>query len=166
MCPSCASRLRLVAKLSSGFSSASAAPPSSQEWVEISRAEIYVPHANDVGRKLKLEAAAYAVDSGELLMHRVVKTDLVLSRAPAPAKRELVAAKVIPIWPSAAETCILPVIDFVGEELRKAHILLFATTHGTSYKCYSDKIREQNKHDAVYKKRTANYFQPGEIVLC
>ena len=40
-----------------------------------------------------MEAAAYSVDSGELLMHRVVKTDLVLSRTPDPEKRNLVNAK-------------------------------------------------------------------------
>mmetsp|Transcript_31940 Transcript_31940/g.42588 ORF Transcript_31940/g.42588 Transcript_31940/m.42588 type:complete len:615 (-) Transcript_31940:99-1943(-) len=63
------------------------------EWVEISRDQLYVPGTEDVGRKLKLEAAAYSSETGELLMHRVVKTDLVLSRAPDPAKRNLVTAK-------------------------------------------------------------------------
>ena len=65
----------------------------SEEWVEISHAQSYIPNADDVGRKLKLEAAAYSVESGELLMHRVVKTDLVLSRTPDPEKRNLVTAK-------------------------------------------------------------------------
>ena len=65
----------------------------SEEWVEISNAQVYVPHADDIGRKLKVEAAAYSVESGELLMHRVVKTDLVLSRTPDPEKRNLVTAK-------------------------------------------------------------------------
>ena len=65
----------------------------SEEWVEISRDQLYVPNGDDVGRKLKLEAAAYSVESGELLMHRVVKTDLVLSRTPEPEKRNLVTAK-------------------------------------------------------------------------
>lgn len=65
----------------------------SEEWVEISRDQIYIPNENDVGRKLKVEAAAYSIDSGELLMHRVVKTDLVLSRTPVPEKRNLVTAK-------------------------------------------------------------------------
>lgn len=64
-----------------------------EEWVEISRDQLYVPCADDVGRKLKLEAAAYSIETGELLMHRVVKTDLVLSRAPDPLKRNLVTAK-------------------------------------------------------------------------
>lgn len=66
---------------------------SAEEWLEISRDQIYVPCEEDVGRKLKLEAAAYSVETGELLMHRVVKTDLVLSRAPDPVKRNLVTAK-------------------------------------------------------------------------
>ena len=66
---------------------------SEEEWVEISHSQSYMPGAEDVGRKLKLEAAAYSVESGELLMHRVVKTDLVLSRTPDPEKRNLVTAK-------------------------------------------------------------------------
>jgi len=64
-----------------------------EEWVEITRDQIYIPIAEDVGRKLKLECAAYSTDTGELLMHRVVKTDLVLSRAPDPEKRNLVTVK-------------------------------------------------------------------------
>lgn len=64
-----------------------------EEWIEISRDALYVPGSDDVGRKLKLEAAAYSTDTGELLMHRVVKTDIVLSRAPDPVKRTLVTAK-------------------------------------------------------------------------
>lgn len=64
-----------------------------EEWVEINRDQLYVPIADDVGRKLKLECAAYSSETGELLMHRVVKTDLVLSRAPDPAKRNLVTVK-------------------------------------------------------------------------
>jgi len=64
-----------------------------EEWVEISRETLYVPGPDDVGRKIKLECAAYDLDSGELLMHRVVKTDLVLQRAPDPAKRNLVTVK-------------------------------------------------------------------------
>ena len=67
----------------------------SDEWVEISPAHLYVPQPEDVGRKLKLEAAAYSLE-GELLMHRVVKTDLVLSRAPDPEKRNFVTAKSAP----------------------------------------------------------------------
>ena len=63
------------------------------EWIEISRDQLYVPNGDDIGRKLKLEAAAYSTDTGELLMLRVVKTDLVLSRAPDPIKRKLVTAK-------------------------------------------------------------------------
>uniref|UniRef100_A0A7S2HZ61 Endonuclease/exonuclease/phosphatase domain-containing protein n=1 Tax=Helicotheca tamesis TaxID=374047 RepID=A0A7S2HZ61_9STRA len=68
-------------------------PQQQDEWVEISREQLFVPGPDDIGRKLKLEAAAYSVETGELLMHRVVKTDLVLSRAPEPAKRNLVTAK-------------------------------------------------------------------------
>lgn len=64
-----------------------------EEWVEISRDQLYIPTEADVGRKLKLEAGAYSIESGELLMQRVVKTDLVLSRAPEPAKRNLITAK-------------------------------------------------------------------------
>lgn len=67
--------------------------PQSEEWVEISREQVYVPGPDDVGRKLKLEAAAYSTETGELLMHRVVKTDLVLCRAPNPPKRNLVTSK-------------------------------------------------------------------------
>eukprot|EP00573_Skeletonema_grethae_P010926 CAMPEP_0201694530 /NCGR_PEP_ID=MMETSP0578-20130828/6760_1 /ASSEMBLY_ACC=CAM_ASM_000663 /TAXON_ID=267565 /ORGANISM="Skeletonema grethea, Strain CCMP 1804" /LENGTH=597 /DNA_ID=CAMNT_0048180217 /DNA_START=199 /DNA_END=1992 /DNA_ORIENTATION=- len=63
------------------------------EWIEISRDQLYIPHTDDIGRKLKVEASAYSVDTGELLMHRVVKTDLVLSRTPEPEKRNLVTAK-------------------------------------------------------------------------
>jgi len=62
-------------------------------WIEISRDQLYIPSGDDIGRKLKLEAAAYSVESGELLMHRVVKSDLVLSRPPDPEKRNLVTAK-------------------------------------------------------------------------
>jgi len=64
-----------------------------EEWIEISRDQLYVPGGDDIGRKLKLEAAAYSSETGELLMHRVVKTDLVLARAPDPIKRPLVTAK-------------------------------------------------------------------------
>jgi len=64
-----------------------------EEWQEIYNEQIYMPGEQDIGRKLKLEAAAYSVDTGELLMSRVVKTDVVLSRAPDPAKRDLVTAK-------------------------------------------------------------------------
>ena len=61
--------------------------------MEISHAQTYIPNADDIGRKLKVEAAAYSVDTQELLMHRVVKTDLVLSRTPDPEKRNLVTTK-------------------------------------------------------------------------
>eukprot|EP01083_Nonionella_stella_P251172 866880_1 len=64
-----------------------------EEWVEVSRDQMYIPTQDDVGRKLKLEAGSYSNETGELLMHRVIKTDLVLSRAPDPAKRNLVTAK-------------------------------------------------------------------------
>ena len=67
-----------------------------QEWTEISHGEMYVPRPEDVGRKLKLEAAAYSSDSGELLMHRVVKTDLVLSRTPEPDKRNFITKSAAP----------------------------------------------------------------------
>jgi CCR4-NOT transcription complex subunit 6 len=67
--------------------------PQGDEWIEVSRDQLYVPGPDDVGRKLKLEAAAYSSETGELLMHRVVKTELVLARAPDPVKRNLVAAK-------------------------------------------------------------------------
>ena len=63
-----------------------------EEWIEISRDDVYIPGSDDVGRKLKLEAVAYS-ETGELLMHRVVKTDIVLSRAPDPVKRTLVTPK-------------------------------------------------------------------------
>jgi CCR4-NOT transcription complex subunit 6 len=65
----------------------------STEFVEVSREQVYLPGPEDVGRKLKLEAAAYSTETGELLMSRVVKTDVVLSRAPEPQKRNLVTAK-------------------------------------------------------------------------
>lgn len=64
-----------------------------EEWVEISREQIYLPGAEDVGRKLKIEASAYSLDTGEMLMSRVVKTDVVLARAPEPTKRTLVTNK-------------------------------------------------------------------------
>ena len=67
-----------------------------QEWTEISHGELYVPRPEDVGRKLKLEAAAYSSESGELLMHRVVKTDLVLSRTPEPDKRNFITKSAAP----------------------------------------------------------------------
>mmetsp|Transcript_10299 Transcript_10299/g.28413 ORF Transcript_10299/g.28413 Transcript_10299/m.28413 type:complete len:675 (+) Transcript_10299:294-2318(+) len=63
------------------------------DWIEISRDQLLMPGPDDVGRKLKLEAAAYSMETGELLMSRVVKTDVVLSRAPDPKKRNLVTAK-------------------------------------------------------------------------
>lgn len=64
-----------------------------EEWIEISNNQIYMPTPEDVGRKLKLEVGAYSIETGELLMHRVIKTDLVLTRAPEPIKRNLVTAK-------------------------------------------------------------------------
>jgi len=87
-----------------GYNSSNGAPGSSgpyknmngggeEEWIEISRDDVYVPGSDDIGRKLKLEAAAYSSETGELLMHRVIKTDIVLARAPDPIKRTLVAAK-------------------------------------------------------------------------
>lgn len=63
------------------------------EWMEISRDAVYVPGPDDVGHKIKVEAAAYAVETGELLMHRVVTTDIVLARPPDPIKRNLITSK-------------------------------------------------------------------------
>lgn len=63
------------------------------DWTEISREQMFCPGPDDVGRKLKLEAAAYSLETGELLMSRVVKTDVVLARAPDPRKRPLVTLK-------------------------------------------------------------------------
>lgn len=61
-----------------------------EEWLEVSRDPVFIPGPDDIGRKLKLEAAAYSHESGERLMFRVVKTDLVLARAPDPPIRSLV----------------------------------------------------------------------------
>ena len=62
------------------------------EWVEISRDQIYMPVNSDVGHKLKIEASAYSLETGELLMSRVAKTDVVLARAPQPVARPMVTA--------------------------------------------------------------------------
>jgi len=75
------------------FESEYSNPMQGEEWTEISHDTLYVPGPDDVGRKIKLECGAYDLDTGELLMHRVVKTDLVLQRAPDPAKRNLVTVK-------------------------------------------------------------------------
>lgn len=75
-----------------GYNGSGDIPPG-DEWVEVSRDSFYEPGPEDVGRKLKLEAAAYSIETGELLMHRVVKTDIVLSRAPDPIKRPLMTVK-------------------------------------------------------------------------
>jgi len=64
----------------------------SSEWVEINRDNVYLPCADDVGRKLKVECASIS-ESGEILMHRSVSTELVLQRSPDPAKRNLVTVK-------------------------------------------------------------------------
>jgi CCR4-NOT transcription complex subunit 6 len=72
------------------YDAAAAAATQEEEWLEVSRDQLYLPGPDDVGRKLKLEAAAYSHDSGERLMYRVVKTDLVLARAPDPLTRPLV----------------------------------------------------------------------------
>ena len=61
------------------------------EWVEISRDQVYVPTDLDVGHKLQIEASSYSTETGELLMSRVVKTDVVLGRAPPPVSRKIVA---------------------------------------------------------------------------
>lgn len=63
------------------------------EWLEICNNQVYCPTSEDIGRKLKLEVGAYSIETGELLMQRVVKTDLVLTRAPDPSKRNLITAK-------------------------------------------------------------------------
>lgn len=62
------------------------------EWIEVSRDQIFIPGPEDVGHKLKLEAAAYDTNTGERLMIRVVKTELVLARAPEPSTRQLVVS--------------------------------------------------------------------------
>mmetsp|Transcript_34618 Transcript_34618/g.83631 ORF Transcript_34618/g.83631 Transcript_34618/m.83631 type:complete len:632 (+) Transcript_34618:486-2381(+) len=64
-----------------------------EDWMEVSRDQLFIPGPEDIGRKLKLEAAAYSTETGELLMHRVVKTEIVLCRAPDPLKRSLVTSK-------------------------------------------------------------------------
>jgi len=71
-----------------------------QEWIEIGQNSIYIPTQQDVGRKLKLDAYAISTETGETLMHRLVTTDLVLSRAPDPVKRNLVTTKPPPPHPS------------------------------------------------------------------
>lgn len=65
----------------------------SDEWEEISHEYIYVPDENDAGRKMKLEACAVSQETGEILMSRVVKTDIVLSKTPPPKKMNLVTVK-------------------------------------------------------------------------
>jgi CCR4-NOT transcription complex subunit 6 len=62
------------------------------EWVEISRDHVYVPTDADVGHKLQIEASSYSLETGELLMSRIVKTDIVLGRAPQPVPRKVVTA--------------------------------------------------------------------------
>jgi CCR4-NOT transcription complex subunit 6 len=62
------------------------------EWVEISRDQVYLPTDADVGHKLQIEASSYSLETGELLMSRVVKTDVVLGRAPQPVSRKIVSA--------------------------------------------------------------------------
>ena len=62
------------------------------EWVEICRDQVYVPTDSDVGHKLQIEASSYSTETGELLMSRVVKTDVVLGRAPPPMSRKIVTA--------------------------------------------------------------------------
>jgi CCR4-NOT transcription complex subunit 6 len=63
-----------------------------EDWIEVCRDPLYMPGPDDVGRKLKMEAAAYSLETGELLMSRVVKTDVVLARAPDPQPRVWVSA--------------------------------------------------------------------------
>ena len=62
------------------------------EWVEISRDQVYIPTNADVGHKLQIEASSYSLETGELLMSRIVKTDIVLGRAPQPVSRKIVTA--------------------------------------------------------------------------
>jgi len=64
-----------------------------EEWEEISNDYVYLPHEEDVGRKLKLEAMAVSLATGEVLMSRAVKTDIVLSKAPTPKKLSFVTVK-------------------------------------------------------------------------
>jgi CCR4-NOT transcription complex subunit 6 len=84
----------------SSYSNNYTAPPSNsnaypngdtEEWVEISREQVYIPTAQDVGHKLKIEASAYSLETGEMLMTRVVKTDIVLQRAPQPVPRKMLS---------------------------------------------------------------------------
>jgi len=58
--------------------------------VEIGQGQIYIPSLDDVGRKLKLDCMAYANETGELLMHRSVKTDLCLKGPESMPERSLV----------------------------------------------------------------------------
>jgi CCR4-NOT transcription complex subunit 6 len=59
-------------------------------WHEVSHDQIFLPGPDDVGRKLKIEAASYSAETGELLMSRVCLTDVILSRAPDPVRRTIV----------------------------------------------------------------------------
>ena len=76
-----------------GYSNAAYTESLGDDWTEVSREQMYVPGAEDVGHKLKLQAAAYSPETGEMLMSRVVKTDVVLARAPEPRPRSLVTVK-------------------------------------------------------------------------
>ena len=78
---------------STPFGGYTAAEAAQDEYTEISRDHVYIPGPDDVGRKFKIEAAAYSLETGELLMSRVVKTDVVLARAPDPVKRNYITAK-------------------------------------------------------------------------
>lgn len=78
--------------MSSGYNGSYVNGEGEQDWVEISHDQYYIPTEADVGRKLKIEASAYSIDTRELLMSRVVKTDMVLARAPLPLSRKLVTA--------------------------------------------------------------------------
>ena len=62
------------------------------EFYEISREQIWIPTHEDVGRRLKIEASAYALTTGEFLMTRVLQTDVVLSRPPEPLPRHWVSS--------------------------------------------------------------------------
>jgi len=77
----------------SGYHNGGGEYTGNDEWVEVSRDPIYVPGQEDIGRKLKIEAAAYSNETGEMLMSRVAKSDVILGRAPDPIKRNLITAK-------------------------------------------------------------------------
>lgn len=64
-----------------------------ENWTQVSCESVYVPGPEDVGHKLRIQAAAYDSETGKLLMSRVIKTEVVLSTAPPPLPRAFVSAK-------------------------------------------------------------------------